>query len=587
MLVKRLLQTSSTALAVFGLFLCQPANGHQPGSAPTQAPDLGPAQSVDPELAARISEVMRDWSIPGVAIAIVRADGQNIVQGFGVRQIGREEPVDGNTIFELGSTSKILNDAALATLVTQGKLHWTDTVKSVLPAFHTGSRWADDHVTIGDLASHRAALSPSGYPAESLHPVALPQLIEGAGCFSVGDDFRVRFKYNNWAHALIAKIISVKAQQPWGDYLSQAVFAPLGMDRTTTDRASLVQSGDLADCWYCAPKPGARIGSRALMPGIDNLAAPHGRRADGSAEVLPWSLDSGDGAFAGGISSSAWDVAYFLQMELHSGSAGGKAIISPNVIADMEQIKIATPELTNFYFGDGPFYRTRPSDYSGVGYGWFIIDYAGIKVFHHFGGQVGFASAFALIPSRGIAIGILTNQWLHPVNALSVDTLLHLVIDDYTGLAPIDWNALAKASFKQLRQSESDDKAAVIAALRHQPAMTDQAEADRVGTYDGGCAGLMAVSRQASRLYMRFSPTTRAILNPLGGGWYIGDIDSPSARDDPGSHFAIRFLPDQQISYFDGGYSDILDELRHTGPGALATSHPAASVVYRKIDAGK
>src|SRR5438105_3352859 len=73
---------------------------------------------------AYVEQALRDWRVPGVAIAVVRNDSVVFLKGYGVRELGKPARVDAHTLFAIGSTTKAFTAAALAMLVDSGKLAW-------------------------------------------------------------------------------------------------------------------------------------------------------------------------------------------------------------------------------------------------------------------------------------------------------------------------------------------------------------------------------------------------------------------------------------------------------------------------------
>jgi CubicO group peptidase (beta-lactamase class C family) len=70
----------------------------------------------------------QDWKVPGFAVAIVKDDKVVFAKGYGVRELGKPEPVDKDTLFAVASNTKAFTSAALATLVDEGKISWDDPV---------------------------------------------------------------------------------------------------------------------------------------------------------------------------------------------------------------------------------------------------------------------------------------------------------------------------------------------------------------------------------------------------------------------------------------------------------------------------
>ena len=90
-----------------------------------------PSQALDAKLAeidAYAKTVMDTWKGPGMAIAIVKDDKRVFAKGYGTRELGKDVPVDENTVFAIASNSKAFTTASLAMLVDEKKLDWDDKV---------------------------------------------------------------------------------------------------------------------------------------------------------------------------------------------------------------------------------------------------------------------------------------------------------------------------------------------------------------------------------------------------------------------------------------------------------------------------
>ena len=106
----------------------------------------------------RVEQLRKDYGVPGVSIADRRERQVTLARGWGVREIGTNEPVDADTIFFTGSTGKAFTVAALATLVDQGKIKWDDKVIDHMPDFRMWDPWVTREMTIRDLLVHRSGL---------------------------------------------------------------------------------------------------------------------------------------------------------------------------------------------------------------------------------------------------------------------------------------------------------------------------------------------------------------------------------------------------------------------------------------------
>src|ERR1700749_2834908 len=77
----------------------------------------------------------QDWKVPGFSVAIVKDDKVVFARGYGVRELGKPDAVDKDTLFAVASNTKAFTAAALATLVDEGKISWDGPVPKYLPYF--------------------------------------------------------------------------------------------------------------------------------------------------------------------------------------------------------------------------------------------------------------------------------------------------------------------------------------------------------------------------------------------------------------------------------------------------------------------
>ncbi|MBA3695141.1 MAG: beta-lactamase family protein, partial [Acidobacteria bacterium] len=73
-----------------------------------------------------VNKAIKDWEVPGLAIAVVKDDKVVFAKGYGMRELGKPSPVDERTLFAIGSSSKAFTAATVAMLVDEGKLKWDD-----------------------------------------------------------------------------------------------------------------------------------------------------------------------------------------------------------------------------------------------------------------------------------------------------------------------------------------------------------------------------------------------------------------------------------------------------------------------------
>jgi len=187
------------------------------------------------EIDAYANTVLQTWHGPGMAIAIVKDDKVVFQKGYGVRELGKPDPVDENTLFAIASNTKAFTTASLAILVDEGKLSWNDRVTKYLPDFQMYDPWVTSQLTMRDIVSHRSGLDTfSGdllwydttYPTD--------EIIRRIRYLKPVSDFRTRYGYQNLMFITAGRVVEKVSGMKWPDFVRTRILDPLGMNRTTT-----------------------------------------------------------------------------------------------------------------------------------------------------------------------------------------------------------------------------------------------------------------------------------------------------------------------------------------------------------------
>src|SRR5262249_40422836 len=109
-----------------------------------------------------IDDGMTRTGLPGAAVAVVYDDAGVYERGFGVRELGKPEPITPETVFQTASLSKAICSTLVAAVVGDGTTTWDATISSHEPGFALSDPYVGDQVTIRDMLCHR-----SGLPAYS------------------------------------------------------------------------------------------------------------------------------------------------------------------------------------------------------------------------------------------------------------------------------------------------------------------------------------------------------------------------------------------------------------------------------------
>jgi len=185
--------------------------------------------------------------IVGMAVGVLTPDGKTHTYGYGRTGIpGRTGPPDGDTIFQIGSVSKLFLTAVLAQLVNEGELDYHDTLKEILPPNTPLGEG------IGDITLLELATNTSGFPRQ---PVCWKQFRDLLAYVSSGKniyayidrDYLFRYLrttrlnrerkgnyvYSNIGYGLLAHLIEIKTGRKLPDLLEEKICRPLGLHDTT------------------------------------------------------------------------------------------------------------------------------------------------------------------------------------------------------------------------------------------------------------------------------------------------------------------------------------------------------------------
>ncbi len=371
---------------------------------------------------AYIEQVMEEWALPGLAIAIVKDDSVGYVRGFGVREIGRPELVTPETLFIIASTSKAFTAAAIGALVDEGRMDWDDPVQRYLPWLRLADPWVSKEVTIRDLLAHRVGLAKNAGLVFRWTGRSRREGLELMTHWELASGFRSSYVYNNAMYLAAGEASAVAAGTSWDALIRERLFEPLGMERSSTSARELAEA--------------------------ENAAVPH-ILVDGNLVPDPVKPDPmlyfDNLGPAGSINSTVLDLAKWVRMQLGSGTFEGRRILSEATVAEMHAPQMVEP--------GGWYHEVIENDFSTYGLGWQIVDYRGRKVVLHDGLFRGTTSLVALLPEERLGVVVLANsrRGNRPSLALALRTF-----DEYTDGSIRDWSNefLGKQIERETREAE-------------------------------------------------------------------------------------------------------------------------------------
>lgn len=418
------------------------------------------ARAVD-QLPQIVDQAMQETGVPGVAVAVVKSDEVLVAKGFGVREVGKSAAVDADTVFQLASLSKPIGATVVSRAVSQETVSWSDPVTKYLPWFELADPYVTDHVTIGDLYSHRSGLpSHAGDELEDLG-FDREEILRKLAQLPLGP-FRDQYAYTNFGLTAAAEAVAKANNTSWAQLSEELLYEPAGMDSTSSEYADYLSA--------------------------DNRAVTHQRNEDGWFPGPPRDPDAQSPA--GGVSSTAKDLAKWLQLQLGDGVLGGDVLIESDAIQLMR-----VPAVTS---GPAQEAAARSSMYGyGIGTG---VDGTGNVRWSHSGAfALGAATAIDLIPGADLGIAVLTNGQPEGIAEAIAAQLVDIA---ETGAVQRDWLTGYSSQFQPLYENPSR----LAGAERPSSPKPAAPLAEYTGTYDNSYFGPATVVESGDGLSMEIGP---------------------------------------------------------------------------------
>jgi CubicO group peptidase (beta-lactamase class C family) len=318
------------------------------------------------ELEVRLSAAAERHGVPGAAVGVLH-DGVEAYAYYGVTSVEHPLPVDGGTLFQIGSTTKTFTATAIMRLVERGDVDLAAPVRTYVPELRLQDEDVAARVTVLDLLNHTAGWdgdffidTGGGDDAIERYVARLVEVPQVAPLGAIAS-------YNNAAFVLAGLVIERATGGTYEAALSELVLEPLGL------RESFLRPVDVM--------------TRRFASGHQH----HGGRPEVARQ---WALARSAWP-AGGIAATARDQLRYARFHLGDGTWEGRRLLRAET---MELMRRPTAELGGGALGEA------------VGIAWLLQDIGGVRLVRHGGGTNGQLSVFAMVPERAFAIAILTNS---------------------------------------------------------------------------------------------------------------------------------------------------------------------------------
>ncbi|MGB7202587.1 MAG: serine hydrolase [Pyrinomonadaceae bacterium] len=417
--------------------------------------------------------VMQTWKGPGMAIAVIKDDKVVFQKGYGTRELGKEAPVDKDTLFAIASNSKAFTTASLAILVDEKKLAWDDKVSKYLPDFQMYDPWVTSELTVRDLVTHRVGLDTfSGDLLWYETTYSADEILRRTRHLKPVSSFRTRYGYQNLMFIAAGKVVEKISGKSWCEFVTARILTPLAMTRTTCSVNNLPDG---------------------------NAAWPHNESGGALRRLHRGNVDGSSSAAA--LNSSVADLSKWVRTQLGRGKFEGKQIFSEAQSWQMHQQWLAQQ------VGPSNTPGIQPRHFSGVGMGWFVYDYMGRKIINHSGGLDGMLSYTVLIPEENAGFVVLTNN-----ESPSFAVMTSKIRDVLVGAPKRDYNDEAVKRIADNKKSDADAAKKVDDArvVNTKPSLVLSSYA---GTYSDKMYGDVTVAEENGKPVMRFSPSPNFVAD--------------------------------------------------------------------------
>lgn len=304
--------------------------------------------------------------IPGLAVAVVKDDKVVLSKGLGLRSVESGLPVNEETLFAIGSSTKAFTATLVGAMVADGRMGWDDPVTKHLPWFKLSEADATEQVTIRDLLCHRTGLMRTDllWASGKLSP---REVLEAVGTAKLRKPFRSAWQYSNPMFLAAGEASAQAAGMSWTQLLQERLLMPLKMSSSTTAYEVMLDEEKM---------------SRGYEWEKEKNTFKHKK---------PRELTNIDPA--GAINSNVIDMAQWVRFQLGRGTVDGREIIPAAIVEETWSPQIAMGEGTT----------------ASYGLGWMIDRVDDRRLIQHGGNIDGFAAQVGFFPDDGLGFVLLTN----------------------------------------------------------------------------------------------------------------------------------------------------------------------------------
>ena len=414
------------------------------------------------------------YKTPGMGVGVIRNGEVLFAGGFGYKDLETKERIDADTMWAIASCSKSFTGTLLGMLVDDGVLDFDRPIKEYLPDFKMYDAFATAECTLRDMMCHRTGLASYDAVWSDDTIKERSELWRRLQYLKPNLPFRYKAQYNNYMVDMAAHVAEKVTGKSWDDMVTDRIFKPLGMTRSSTLVKYLNES--------------------------ENVCSGYWPGDDGPFKVAHWNSDVS--APAGGINSTINDMLKYLDFHLKRG-------VLPDGTRLMKEETMRDLHMQNIRYTLWPWRFDEVSPIGGYAMGWYNDNYRGEPMYWHLGEIEGFGTLQCCLPKSQIGI-ILYNNLQCP-DILIQCSVLYTIIDNLLGFEPVDWSERMWSVRNIKGNMHGDWKLDLVgdAEAGHAPCHPLE---DYVGTYGEPGHGVLDIELSEGKLYMTWRGFTQELL---------------------------------------------------------------------------
>ncbi len=322
----------------------------------------------------RLDALADKHGVVGATLAI--RHGADTAEGAtGVLNLRTQQPATADSLFQIGSITKLFTATLVMQLVDEGLLDLDEPVVKHLPGFRVADEEVSRTVTVRHLLAHTSGIDGDLFLDTGRGDDNLERYVAAMADLTSVHPLGATMSYCNAGYVLLGRLVEVLRGQTFDAVLRERLLAPLGLDTAGT------------------------LPEEALLHGAatGHLVPPG---APGPVVTPQWGLYRSSGP-AGLIHMTARDLLVFAQVHLDGGTtADGTRVLSADSVAAMQQPQVEIPDVHTI----GTHWAL----------GWILMTWDGRQVLGHDGATLGQGAFLRTLPDAGLTVALLTNGGAHP-----------------------------------------------------------------------------------------------------------------------------------------------------------------------------